>query len=95
MAKYPSLTIFPEAGFRVWPSVWKDPEGARKFMEAARARKDPRVLGALATTWINGGRMAARLLGEPAVDADRGDGEMKIAVHALQVLANAWHPSAR
>lgn len=94
-ADYPSLDIFRKAGFRVWPSVWKSPEGARAFMAAASARKDPKILGTLATTWISGARFAATLLGDSSAPPGGSADELDIARNALDVLsaAAAAHPA--
>lgn len=48
---YPSLDIFLQGGFRVWPTVFKPLRAATAFMRAATAKRDPRILGTLATHW--------------------------------------------
>jgi hypothetical protein len=48
---YPSVAVFLEKGFRVWPAGFKPLEGARAFSGFARRQKNPRVIGWLATTW--------------------------------------------
>lgn len=48
---YPSLRIFVDKGFRVWPSAWNKVEATEAFANAALAMKHKRVLGHLCTTW--------------------------------------------
>ena len=49
--RYPSLAIFLDKGFRVWPAGWKKPEAAEAFAAAAKGCQNPRMLGYLCTTW--------------------------------------------
>ncbi len=50
---YPSLTVFAQKGFRVWPSGWQPLEAALAFSAFARKEREhqPLVLGYLCTTW--------------------------------------------
>ncbi len=53
---YPSLPLFLEKGFRVWPAGWKQAKPNAAFVAAAKrhaidARGKGRVVGYLATTW--------------------------------------------
>jgi hypothetical protein len=48
---YPSLAIFANKGFRVWPCTYEDPNAASRFSGLARQTCDPLVIGALSSTW--------------------------------------------
>lgn len=62
---YPSVRLFLEKGFRVWPASWKDSEAACALIDCARRDATPRMLGYLATSWvIEPGCFAQALLGE-------------------------------
>lgn len=103
--KYPSLKIFTDRGFRVWPTVFKNLDASLGFLKAARETGDPNVLGALASVWYPAGTMAATLFRDGAVPppaaggtqggavvADAGDSQYQIAATALADLSAAWNP---
>jgi hypothetical protein len=48
---YPSLKIFADKGFKVWPSTWKDPAAATAFSTEGKQMKNSKVVGVLCTTW--------------------------------------------
>jgi Glycosyl hydrolase family 20, catalytic domain len=48
---YPSLKIFADKGFRVWPCGWNDATATELFAKQAKAMKSPKVLGHLVSTW--------------------------------------------
>lgn len=50
---YPSVPFFLEKGFRVWPSGFQPLEAAEAFSQFSleQRRRNPRVIGYLATTW--------------------------------------------
>lgn len=50
-ASYPSLQIFADHGFSVWPSTWRDVTAATAFSAQAKGMKNPKVVGVLSTTW--------------------------------------------
>lgn len=52
---YPSVRFFQEKGFRVWPSTWKNPEGAVALIRNARQDATDKMLGVLFTGWSAGG----------------------------------------
>lgn len=89
---YPSLGLFLTRGFRVWPTVWKQPETAKVFLAQARATRHPRLLGALATIWYPAPRMAAALIpglrGGDRIGADT----LATARQAVAVIASGWNP---
>jgi len=80
---FPSLDIFANAGFRTWPTVWKNPEPNRAFLAAARAHAGPLMLGALATVWCPAGRMLSALSGGSATDEE----SVRMAAIAREALA--------
>ena len=92
---YPSLKIFADRGFRVWPTVYKNLDASLGFLKAAREAADPRVLGGLASIWMPAGTMAATLFGDGRVAADPDDPQYRIAATALADLEAAWHPATR
>jgi hypothetical protein len=48
---YPSIPLFLEKGFRVWPSGWKEVEATKAFIDFSQRYKNERMLGYLCTTW--------------------------------------------
>jgi len=48
---YPSIPLFLEKGFRVWPSGWKEVEATEALIDASQQYKTERMLGHLCTTW--------------------------------------------
>lgn len=48
---YPSIPIFIEKGFRVWPAGWHKPEATRALIDDAFRQRSPRMVGYLCTTW--------------------------------------------
>lgn len=50
-SEYLSVPWLLEKGFRVWPSGWQPLAAAQAFSAYARAQRNPRMLGYLATTW--------------------------------------------
>ncbi len=89
---YPSLEIFAKRGFRVWPTVWKQPRTAEVFLAQARARRDARVLGALATIWYPASRMAAALVPDLPGAERTGPETQATARQAVAVIASGWNP---
>lgn len=86
---YPSLDILPGRGFRTWPTTWKNLDGARKLMAAARGRRDPRLLGILTTVWYPADRLIAALFG-----GDADESAKATAATMLTALDEAWKPGA-
>lgn len=50
-AEYPSIPLFLEKGFRVWPSGWNKVEATEALIDAAQKHRSERMLGHLCTTW--------------------------------------------
>lgn len=48
---YPSLQIFADHGFQVWPSTWRNADAAKAFSTQAKNSQNPKVMGVLVTTW--------------------------------------------
>lgn len=75
---YPSIDLFLERGFTVWPSVWRSPAGALSFLSyaervAAEQGAAARLPGMLVTGWnATAPRLQAALLGEGDLGADEG-----------------------
>ena len=65
MDDFPSVRIFQEKGFRVWPAGWNKEQSIRRFIEVARREMTPKMLGYMATTWTDVTAVVAGLAGEP------------------------------
>jgi len=65
MEDFPSVRIFQEKGFRVWPGGWNKEQSIRRFVEVARREMTPKMLGYMATTWTDVNAVVAGLAGEP------------------------------
>ncbi len=50
-SSYPSLEIFQQKGFRVWPAGWRNEAATAAFLEDSRKKATPKMLGHLFTTW--------------------------------------------
>lgn len=48
---YPSIKLFADKGFRVWPTGWKDVKATEAFALQAQAIGGPKVIGHLCSTW--------------------------------------------
>lgn len=48
---YPSIPLFLQKGFRVWPAGWKDVPATEALIEFAQRYESERMLGHLCTTW--------------------------------------------
>ena len=71
---YPSIDLFVEKGFRVWPASWKNEQAGLHMVERARTDTTGQILGYLGTSWVvHAGHFAQALLGEgdPEVLKDR------------------------
>jgi hypothetical protein len=75
---YPSVHMFQEKGFRVWPSSWKNKDGALALLADARRDATDRMIGQLFTTWTSGEEVCRALLGE-AQTSQRSDSADAIA----------------
>ena len=87
---YPSLKVLSGKGFRVLPTTYSDFGATMRFMDVARARKDPKVLGVLTSIWTPISEMYESLLGE----GKRGDA-LRISRAAVGGLESAWAGPAR
>jgi hypothetical protein len=48
---YPSILLFLQKGFRVWPAGWKDVPATEALIAFAQRYESERMLGHLCTTW--------------------------------------------
>jgi len=48
---YPSIPLFLDKGFRVWPSGWKEVEATKALIDFSHLYRTGRMLGHLCTTW--------------------------------------------
>ena len=80
MEDFPSVRIFQEKGFRVWPAGWNKERSIRRFVEVAREASGPLMLGYLCTTWNSVDELVRGLAGEVEVaEGDRrGRGLLRI-----------------
>ena len=68
---YPSVRYLQEKGFRVWPAGWNEEAAVRRLVEVSRGEATEKMLGYLATTWVEVGALAAKLTGETVETDDR------------------------
>ncbi len=64
MDEFPSIRIFQDEGFRVWPAGWNKEQSIRRLIEVARREAGPNMLGYLATTWTDVDGVVRGLAGE-------------------------------
>jgi hypothetical protein len=64
---YPSVHLFQEKGFRVWPSSWRNEKAALAFRDDARRGATERMVGHLCTTWVSSEAVCRALLNEGGV----------------------------
>jgi len=48
---YPSIALFIEKGFRVWPGGWDKTDATAALIQCARKNAGPKMLGYMCTTW--------------------------------------------
>ncbi len=48
---YPSVPMFLEKGFRVWPASWKKIDGAKALIDYSRSLDNEKMIGHLNTIW--------------------------------------------
>ncbi len=48
---YPSIPLFIQKGFRVWPGGWDKVDATEALMASAQQHAGPRMLGHMCTTW--------------------------------------------
>ena len=68
---YPSVRYLQEKGFRVWPAGWNAEAAVRRLVEVSREQATEKMLGYLATTWVEVGALAGELAGETVATDDR------------------------
>jgi hypothetical protein len=73
--EYPSIPLFQEKGFRVWPAGWRDLEATRALIASEERHAGDRMLGHLFTVWSDGDRFLKALLGEGPVPEKPGHPE--------------------
>jgi hypothetical protein len=49
--EYPSVPLFLQKGFRVWPGGWREVPAVEALIKYAQQHADERMLGYLCTTW--------------------------------------------
>lgn len=64
--RYPSIGVFIEKGFRVWPSSWKDLEPSLALVRDAKRHRTPLMIGHLNTTWMSSPELYRAILREGA-----------------------------
>ena len=67
---FPSIRLFQDKGFRVWPGGWNQEKSIRRFIEVARKESGPLMLGYLCTTWSGVTDIISGLEGKP-MDPER------------------------
>jgi len=88
---YPSIDVFIDKGFRVWPASWKNETAGLHMVERAKADTTGKILGYLGTSWVvHPGHFAQALLGEgdPETLKDRAAPAAKTLKTCLKALAS-------
>ncbi|MBI5833832.1 MAG: family 20 glycosylhydrolase, partial [Armatimonadetes bacterium] len=62
---YPSLPIFLDKGFRVWPSGWRETRATLALIDDSLKQANERMMGHLFTAWTGPGDLTKVLLREP------------------------------
>ncbi len=62
---YPSLPIFLDKGFRVWPSGWRDAKATLALIDDSAKQRNERMMGHLFTVWTGPTELSRVLLREP------------------------------
>lgn len=89
---YPSVRMFLEKGFRVWPSCWRIPHVSLDFLfKSRKAAKEvgatDRMLGMLVTGWnARGDSLNAALLGEIDYDLANDTGQIEHIAETLRTV---------
>ncbi len=63
---YPSVKLFLDKGFRVWPAGWDSAENARNLAATGLRNKSEKMLGYMATTWLGAETTVKILSGDEA-----------------------------
>jgi hypothetical protein len=92
---YRSLDVFLSHGFQVWPTVYDSWPNGLAFIKAARRRRDPRVLGVLATHWAAPGGCARLFDAVNPLATSQPSPEEKGGLAQLAVSARAWREAWR
>ena len=79
---YPSVRLFQERGFRVWPAPWRDAVAARAFIADAKREATEKMLGVLCTGWNagDGGQTLLKVMAGEYTDDDVDDLRQVIGV---------------
>jgi hypothetical protein len=92
---YPSIPLFQEKGFRVWPASWRDVDAACALIAAGQRHAGARMLGHLFTVWSDMERFFRALLGEGPPPGAPGHAEEAAAtLRDCIPLAGGTLPSA-
>lgn len=82
---YPSVKLFLDKGFRVWPAGYKDKEASLALLKCAQRNATPRMLGYLGTSWVlQPGYFAEALFGGGEGDLDARKDRAIPAAEALK-----------
>lgn len=107
--KYTSLETFTEKGFKVIPTIYRNPRAARQFNQEARKMRNPLILGPMGTVWCSALDFAYLLFPEsdevridpatgqpyPPDKLPRAQRRGAAAMAAVaQTLAWAWNPKS-
>jgi hypothetical protein len=96
--RYPSLRIFTEKGFTIWPAVFDAPLGAMIFQAQGQAMKSDKVLGILCTHWSPLEGYAYKALGitPPASFKPPDPNNIGRLLSTVRImLGSAWNPGKK
>ncbi len=88
---YPSAAYLTGKGYRLWPTVYKDLNASRKFMETAEGLRSPLVMGTLSSVWLPAAHVLEVL--QPGKIASDPNGEKEIAETMVKDLQLMWNPA--
>ncbi len=80
---YPSLKIFQDKGFRVWPGTWNKKDAALALLEASQRDQQGGIIGYLNTCWMNPAPVCEALV---QGEAFTGPAEAKQIAEVIQVI---------
>ncbi|HTA75966.1 MAG TPA: family 20 glycosylhydrolase [bacterium] len=90
---FPSAGFFTGKGYRVWPTVYKDLNASKKFMETAQDLKSPLVLGTLTSVWLPAAQVFAALKPDFGSAVPDKNGDKEKAVTVVKSLRLMWNPA--
>jgi hypothetical protein len=86
-AVYPSVALFQQKGLHVWPSGWRSEENVQLLVAASQRNRTDRMVGYLATTWLDAAAVTGGLEGDASHLQRRGAAGVASAIRKGAQLA--------